>query len=158
MEPHNICIIFNFSDTGAYITYLMLLNLPCFLQWIFSSLSRLWIFMKLKIEMAGSSRTRVWCKPLLGLVFTLTTIALILSILDWLATTILLPKMLFSNFDFLQQNFAVISKTFLDNSDSATVSVLSHSGPARTLFVLLSKNIKLTKKIKNPINTILLFS
>ena len=41
--------------------------------------------------------------------------------------------MLFSNFDFLQQNFAVISKTFLDNSDSATVSVLSHSGPARTL-------------------------
>ena len=41
--------------------------------------------------------------------------------------------MLFSNFDFLQQNFAVISKTFLDNSDRATVSVLSHSGPARTL-------------------------
>jgi hypothetical protein len=32
--------------------------------------------------------------------------------------------MLFSNFDFLQQNFAVISKTFLDNADRATVSVL----------------------------------
>ena len=71
--------------------------------------------------------------PLLGPDFTLSTVALILSILDWLATTILLPQMLFSNFDFLQQNFAVISKTFLDNSDSATVSVLSHSGPARTL-------------------------
>ena len=72
--------------------------------------------------------------PLLGQDFMLSTIALILSILDWLATTILLPQMLFSNFDFLQQNFAVISKTFLDNSDSATVSVLSHSRPARTLF------------------------
>ena len=75
----------------------------------------------------------LFCNPLLGPDFTLSTIALILSILDWLATTILLPQMLFSNFDFLQQNFAVISKTFLDNSDSATVSVLSHSGPARTM-------------------------
>ena len=83
--------------------------------------------------------------PLLGPDFTLSTIALILSILDWLATTILLPQMLFSNFDFLQQNFAVISKTFLDNSDSATVSVLSHSGPARTLkYILKSFNLSKT--------------
>ena len=36
---------------------------------------------------------------------------------------------------FFNKIFAVISKTFLDNSDSATVSVLSHSGPARTLRV-----------------------
>ena len=28
MEPHNICIMFNFSDGGAYITYQMLLYLP----------------------------------------------------------------------------------------------------------------------------------
>ena len=43
--------------------------------------------------------------------------------------------MLFSNFDFLQQNFAVISKTFLDNSDSAIVSVLSHSWPPSVLLL-----------------------
>ena len=42
--------------------------------------------------------------------------------------------MLFSNFGFLQQNFAVISKTFLDYSDSATVSVLSHSWGPSALF------------------------
>ena len=41
--------------------------------------------------------------------------------------------MLFSNFDFLQQNFVMISKTFLDNLDSAIVSVLSHSWPPSVL-------------------------
>ena len=83
---------------------------------------------------------RYTSKGLLGPDFTLSTIALILSILDWLATTILLPQMLFSNFDFFQQNFAVISKTFLDNSDRATVSVLSHSwGPSVLIETVLLK-------------------
>ena len=51
--------------------------------------------------------------------------------------------MLFSNFDFLQQNFAVISKTFLDNSDSAIVSVLSHSWGPSVLLLRLDSNVGL---------------